>query len=196
MPNMFMTVNEGKQCVPYVTGVDQVHGLLYYWVSFVINFAFPFMSLLIMNSVIIHVIRTSSSFSDKQEVKHNTKCQGHSEGHINKVTKQTETQVFAILLLVTFGFLILTTPAYVFFLYNMFGNFTESAEKIAGFILFYNISHKMYYTNYGINFFLYVISGRKFRSDLIKLFRISMQDTKGQVTVTHSSISFAGQTSM
>ena len=31
--------------------------------------------------------------------------------------------------------------------------------------------HKMYYTNNAINFFLYVISGQKFRNDLINLFK-------------------------
>ena len=36
----------------------------------------------------------------------------------------------------------------------------------AGFHLFYQIGD----TNHGINFFLYVISGQKFRSDLINLF--------------------------
>ena len=198
IPNVFMTINEERQCVPYVTGIDTVHGLLYYWVSFIINFALPFMLLLIMNSVIIHVIRRSSSFRNKQDAKCDAQSQGHSEGHINSnnmTSKQTDKQVYAILLLVTFGFLILTTPAYVLFLYNMFANYTESPEKFAGFILFYNIAHKMYYTNYGINFFLYVISGRKFRSDLIRLFRRSRQDTKCHVTVTQSSGSFTGQTS-
>ena len=178
-----MTINKGRQCVPYVTGIDKVHGLLYYWVSFVINFALPFILLLIMNSVIIHVIRRSSSFRNKQD---DSQGQGHSEGHTkvnNPAPKQTDKQVYAILLLVTFGFLILTTPAYVLFLYNMFADHTESAEKFAVFFLFYNIAHKMYYTNYGINFFLYVMSGRKFRSDLIKLFRRSSQDTKGHVSI-------------
>ena len=40
----------------------------------------------------------------------------------------------------------------------------------AGFYLFYNIGEKTYYTNSGINFFFYVMSGQKFRTDLLKLF--------------------------
>ena len=32
------------------------------------------------------------------------------------------------------------------------------------------MGEKSYYTNYAINFFLYVISGKKFRTDLAKLF--------------------------
>ena len=194
---MFMTINEGRQCVPYVTGVDKVHGLLYYWVSFIINFALPFILLLIMNSVIIHGIRKSSSLRNKQD-NNQGHGQGQGQGHMkvnNTSSKQTDKQVYAILLLVTFGFLTLTTPTYVFFLYNMFANYTESPEQFARFILFYNTAHKMYYTNYGINFFLYVISGRKFRSDLVRLFTRSSRDTKGHVSVTQSSSSFTVQTS-
>ena len=42
-----------------------------------------------------------------------------------------------------------------------------------GFAIFYfiyQVGEKSYYTNYAINFFLYVISGQKFRTDLAKLF--------------------------
>ena len=46
----------------------------------------------------------------------------------------------------------------------------------AGFYLFYNTGEKIFYANCGVNFFLYVISGKKFRNDLVKLFRC--QDTK------------------
>ena len=76
---MFMTINEGRQCVPYVTGVDKVHGLLYYWVSFIINFALPFILLLIMNSVIIHGIRKSSSLRNKQD---NSQGQGQGQAKV------------------------------------------------------------------------------------------------------------------
>ena len=42
--------------------------------------------------------------------------------------------------------------------------------RFAGYFLFYNIAHKMQFTNHGINFFLYVISGKKFGTDLRHLF--------------------------
>ena len=35
--------------------------------------------------------------------------------------------------------------------------------------MFYHVGEKTYYTNYGINFFLYVMSGHKFRTDLRNL---------------------------
>ena len=79
-------------------------------------------------------------------------------------------QIFIILLLVTFGFLILTTPAYAFFLYINIADYTATRLLYAGFFLFHSVAQKLHYTNFGINFFLYIISGNKFRADLVKLF--------------------------
>ena len=62
----------------------------------------------------------------------------------------------------TFSFLILTTPAYLFFLFVMLMDFSKTPRLAAGYYLFYNMAHKMQVTNHGINFFLYVISGKKF----------------------------------
>ena len=51
-------------------------------------------------------------------------------------------------------------------------NFTSDDPPYyyAGLHLFYQVGEKAYYTNHGINFFLYVISGQKFRTDLRNLF--------------------------
>ena len=149
--------------------MEYVHGQLYYWLSLFVNFALPFVFLLIMNSVIIHTLRQRSLLKIKHEI--STKESSVSNDNHRSNFRSSETQIFAILLLVTFGFLLLTTPAYAFFLYVKFVNYHKSPESFAEFYLFYNFAHKLYYTNYGINFFLYVISGKKFRSDLVKLFR-------------------------
>ena len=87
-----------------------------------------------------------------------------------KNRKNSETQIYAILLLVAFAFLILVTPGYIFFILNMVIDFAASPAIYAGFILFSSTVQKLVYTNHGINFFLYVISGQKFRKDLKRLF--------------------------
>ena len=96
--------------------------------------------------------------------------QGQNQGHSSKM-KSSEKQIIIMLLLVTFGFLILMTPSYGMILYNVFVDFSSSSKLYAGFILFMSIGEKTFYTNFGINFYLYVISGSKFRSDLLKLFQ-------------------------
>ena len=155
LPHLFISSEQGGQCVPYGNALKAIAGQIYYWLSYVTNFVLPFILLLIMNSVIIHTIRSRG----KQNLQmSNNQGQGHDR------------QVFAILLLVTFGFLILVTPVYLFFLYTHLVDYEKTAKSFAEFQLFYSVSQKMYYTNYGINFYLYVISGQKFRTDLIRLF--------------------------
>ena len=134
------------------------------------------LSLLIMNSFIIHTLknRTKNLKIDDCNNIGQGHCQGQSQGQSQgqgTKMKGSEKQVFAILLLVTFGFLILSTPMYVYFTLNLFINFTASPKIFAINHLITNIAQKLHYTNHGINFFFYVISGQKFRSDLIKLFK-------------------------
>ena len=153
------------ECVPYATAMGKPYAEFYYWLSLVVHFALPFVCLLIMNSFIIHKLRTRTILTEDSTHVKSTKDSNHRE---SSRTKNSELQVFAILLLVTFAFLILTTPAYVFFLFIMFIDFSKTPKLFAGYYLFYNVAQKMQFTNHGINFFLYVISGQKFRKDLMK----------------------------
>ena len=142
----------------------------YYWISFALQFGLPFVFLLIMNSIVIHTLRTRSNLSENvvDEGQGEIQGQGQKGGKI----KTSERQLYLILLLVTFAFLILTTPAYVFFLVNRPVDFTSSPEYLAGLHLFNHVVQKLQFTNYGINICLYVISGQKFRRDLLVMLRI------------------------
>ena len=160
---------------------------VYYFFSFVVNYALPFVLLLIMNSVIIHKIRkrhVSKKTNDNQK-----SFLDNNKLPVQKIkVKSAESQMFALLLLVTFRFLILTTPANILFLFIMFVNFSQSPKLVAVYILLYNIAHKLYVTNHGINFFFYVISGQKFRTDLMKLFSNKCQfGSVGDVSETENS---------
>ena len=70
--------------------------------------------------------------------------------------------------------------------------FTPKGKAI--FFLVYQVGEKSYYTNYAVNFFLYVISGQKFRTDLMKLFLYSkkkartVSSTSKITTLSHSQI--------
>ena len=187
IPHLFISTHENWQCLPYGKAMEKPYGQVYYFFSFVVNYALPFVLLLIMNSVIIHKIRkrhVSKKTNDKQKsVLDNNKLP------VQKIkVKSAESQMFALLLLVTFGFLILTTPAYILFLFIMFVDFSQSPKLFAGYILLCNLAHKLYTTNHGINFFFYVISGQKFRTDLMKLFSQKCQfGSVGSVSETENS---------
>ena len=170
IPHLYITFSEGRRCGPFGRAMKTNIEQFYYWFSLFINFALPFVLLLIMNCFIIHTIRQRPNIINTRS-QSTLQGQGQSEGQgqASKI-KSSEMQIFIILLLVTFGFLFLTTPAYVWFVYINFGNLLKSPKTYAGYRLFHSVAQKLYYTNYGINFYLYVISGKKFRGDLTELF--------------------------
>ena len=181
IPHLFISNNNNWECLPYGRAMGKPYGQFYYWLSFVVNFALPFVVLLSMNSIIIHKIRI-------RPITATTSQNNHTGGKLQKSQPKTsESQTFAILLLVTFGFLILTTPGYIFFLCVMTFDFFSSPQRFAGYFLFYNVGHKLQNTNHGINFFLYVISGHKFRADLVKLFKFKFNNQNQQLFVSQST---------
>ena len=167
VPHLFTTAQRGRNCNPIGKAVEYPYLQIYSWLSSVLNFFLPFLLLLTMNSVIIHTLRQQAKWSATMSAGQN-QGQGQTEGHSLKM-RQTEKQVTVTLLLVTFTFLVLMTPPGSILIYVNVYDFSKSPQSLAGFRLFGSIAHKTYFTNSGINFFLYVISGRKFRSDLVNL---------------------------
>ena len=165
IPHLFVSMNDGWLCLPFGNRIamKKWYSQFYYWLSFGVQYAIPFISLLSMNCVIIHTLRNRMNLITRD------KNPDQSQRPNSKI-KSSEMQIYVILLLVTFGFLILTTPGYLFFLINLVYDFRKSPKIFAGYHLYTNTAQKMHFTNHGINFFLYVISGKKFRTDLKNLF--------------------------
>ena len=170
IPHVFITGSSGRNCNAYGEASGTSYGEFYYWFSFILNFALPFVLLLIMNSFIIHLLRKRKFKFAAKTLSNEGQGQVQSQGQISK-NRNSERQIYITLLLVTFSFLIFTTPPDVLMFYIMFIDYKKSAYSFAAFYLFYQVGQKSYYTNYGINFFLYVMSGRRFRTDLFQLFK-------------------------
>ena len=164
LPHFITTTRVDQYCAPFGHSTQYVSGMVYYWISLVLNILLPFVSLLIMNSVIIHTLRERSG------VQGQIQGQGQVSHHRVKI-KGSERQIYITLLLVTFTFLILSMPSYTFIVYAWFYDYKSSPRTIAASSLWNSIAHQTLYTNYAINFFLYVISGNKFRTDLVSLFK-------------------------
>ena len=126
IPHIFISSYQTGQCVPYGTAMKWVIGQIYYWLSYAVNFVLPFILLLIMNSFIITKIRKSREFSGATLT---NQGQGQSQGQSDK-EKQFEKQTYAILFLVTFGFLILVTPSYLCYIYINVVDYQRSANVI------------------------------------------------------------------
>ena len=174
IPHFFIYSHRMWLCLPFgnVVTTGKSFFQFYYWMSLSLQFLLPFFLLLIMNSFIIRTLQ-------KRLIK-KISLRVDNDNTENK-SKNAERQVYIILLLVTFSFLILTTPGYLFFIINLLGNFTTSPKVFAGYYLYSNIAQKLHVTNYGINFFLYVISGRKFRGDLRNI--ITLQGKRSIISV-------------
>ena len=173
-----MTLRNNVSCIPFGMGGVYVSVKVYYWFSLILNFFLPFVLLFIMNSVIIRTLKSRS-------VNHKFQRQGQNEGQTSKI-KNSEKQIFITLLLVTFGFLLLNAPAYSFFVYAQVYDFHKSPKSYAVYNLFIEIASKSYYTNYGINFFFYVMSGRKFRADLVRLLTCCVKRNALETTQMHT----------
>ena len=162
IPHLFVTSEAVGQCAPIGRAIQYIYGQVYSWLNSLLPFSLPFVLLFVMNTVIIYTLTARSHFP---------KGQGQFEGQAESSKMMTtERQITVTLLLVTFSFLVLMMPSCAILIYVMVYDFTQSPQAFAGYYLFGNIAGQAYFTNSGINFFLYVISGRTFRADLIKLF--------------------------
>ncbi len=196
-PHWSFTAALGEDCRPYHQHMDEWYNTFYFWVSMAINYILPFLCLLVMNSCIIHAIKSSVKAASKR-TKPLSKIQNESKGDFSQkevnsalgkrrefsstLEEATETieprrklgnsekQIYIILLLVTFAFLILSTPSYAFFFYTRVVKFIPTPFTLGLFYLCQQIAHKTFFVNSSINFFLYVLSGSKFRQDVLNLF--------------------------
>ena len=166
LPDLSMTKMIGTVCVSYAVG--GVYAKIYSWLTFILNGIIPLTLLIAMNSTIVHEVKKShNTFRRFESVKDPENQNSAGQGR-NRMKKGVENQLTKMLLLVTTLFLILLIPTYVRFLYFAFVN-RDTPEKYAGAMLLYYLTTRLYFTNSGINFFLYCISGRKFREDLKEL---------------------------
>ena len=110
IPLLFVAGNTGRTCIPIRMAYYNILGKIYHWLTEIIIFVFPFISLLIMNNVIIHTLRKRC----KQKLL-GPRDQGQTEGQGLKI-KNSDKQIFTILLLVIFAFLFLNIPTRTFIL--------------------------------------------------------------------------------
>ena len=161
VPYFKIAESNGRMCV-------YRNDWIYYSISIALRGLLPFLLLLVMNSIVIHNLRQRSRlFTIRSGVQGQNQGQNQNGGNKSKI-KQSERQIYVILLFVAFAFIILVTPFYIYiFLLNFYKS--DSPSYYSWLRLLRSVANSAMYTNCGINFFLYVISGQKFRTDLMKL---------------------------
>ena len=101
IPFIFIGDYKGRSCVPNRFASITPLAALYYWLTQILMFIFPFTVLLTMNSIIIHTLKKRSKTKLSKLV---SPWQGDCQN------SKIEKQVFTMLLLVTFMYLILSFP--------------------------------------------------------------------------------------
>ena len=177
VPHFFLSSVIGGQCLNF--GIPSVITSVYSWLSFVINAIIPFTMLIHMNYVIVKVVRESRKLFKDNDVNKRPGIDQAKETR-QKTMKSAENQLTIMLLLVTTLFLILLCPTYFRIIYLVFAK-RDTPLEYAKSMLIFQVTAKLYMTNSGINFFMYCISGKKFRDDLKETFCCS--------DISHSSLS-------
>lgn len=167
----------GQSTIPYLDGSCEAIDVDYNnfwtkvwpWIDFAVTFAVPSIILIISNAVIIYKVRESAMKRRLLSIKHKT---SGSEGSQRGVT--------AILITLTVAFFICLTPVQVYFIYFPY-SLDDALEKyfcvdwpaFAVFVdrhFFLNaIVNILSYINATCNFFLYVLSGTRFRREVVAL---------------------------
>ena len=190
IPHLFLAKKIGKNCVGYAVG--GIISRVYSWFTFAVNAIVPFSMLIYMNYVIVQTVQHSRKMfkSVKRDLDINSEKKVFSKGlqMRHKNMKSAENQLTIMLLLVTTLFLILLIPSNVRNIYIAFVK-SDTPSRYASSLLFFHTSHKLYTTNSGINFFLYCLSGQKFRNDLKEVLCGSRHSKRTSVPGRHNTLS-------
>ena len=170
VPHFLASKLIGVQCIGF--RAEGAITKVYSWLSFVLNAIIPFGLLIYMNFAIVETIQSSQKMFLNRDT---TGPKSNSTNQIQSMNtgleirqsamKNAENQLTIMLLLVTTLFLILLIPTYVRFVYLTFLK-PDTPSKYAFSIFLMQLTYKLFTTNSGINFFLYCISGQKFRNEL------------------------------
>ena len=141
---------------------------VYSYVNLAVSSLIPFTIILTLNVLIINSVRKRFKYFESKESQELRNQNVRGDGNVT--SKARESQLVIMLLLVTFTLLILTLPQYIRYVVYLIVNSRADPEAYATYILVYNITQKLYFTNSMCNIFLYAIGGSKFRQDVKDVF--------------------------
>ncbi len=128
----------------------------------------PFILLLVLNSFIIRTVSSAAALR-----KQYTCSPAAAAGHIHS---PSETKITVMLLTISFTFLLTTLPMNVVVILNSYwnANFSQldcdqQSRLVAKMTLATSLSRVLMWTNHSINFYLYCLTGRKFRREMARL---------------------------
>ncbi|XP_076452260.1 galanin-like G-protein coupled receptor npr-9 [Babylonia areolata] len=152
----------GIQCIrmsfsEYVWFLDNV----FIYIAMAVNSLLPFVCLVAGNGVLVFTLIMSVG-----EARRNT-----ASGNVHASLKRQKdaNSVTVTIIIVSLTFIVLTLPIFIYGdLYQFKDQSKMSAQQRAEVFLFYTISSLLASTNSSINFYLYCLTGRRFREEFVK----------------------------
>jgi hypothetical protein len=158
-------------------------------IDFFLTFIIPFVTILILNVSIIVKSGHYDRLLERHYIQPSTYVLHNLLEHRLRRSKYHR-RITKMLLIISTTFLLLNTPMHLLKIYYFFfsndddtHNEKNSIESIIEMLTFY-----LFYTNFSINFFLYSLCGKNFRSSLMDLIKHI-----GKTKQTNSFFSNAGQ---
>lgn len=133
------------------------------WISMAVYCFIPFCTMLILNIFIIAKMRLMQAALK-------SRCSASTTSRRSQANTLSMTRM---LLCVTFYFILVTTPAFIFAIFQewLFKNTEITPEKYGQIEVVDAVLTILLYLNHSINFLLYCVSGRRFRRELITMLK-------------------------
>ena len=151
LPNIYLSnlIENTTHCARYVK--EEWYVTAYTYLSFILNPLLPVISLFAMNFIILRVVL------------------GRKKIRTAKASNNSERQITIMLILVSVTFLVLLLPFEVRTIYYSFKGQPDNPKAFAVHNFLFILTIDLFGVNYGINFFLYLLAGTKFRRDFVSL---------------------------
>lgn len=170
-----------KTCMPLYEDYSYFFHHIWHWINFVVAFALPFIILVIGNGIIISKLKTSVEKRTQMSVM-------KTKGRAMKAEKEKKTLTI-VLILLNAVFFLSQTPMSIYYIYIPYGiakanelacdNYPEYKNQAEIIWMCYSIVNILGYMNATLNFVLYIISGSRFRAEILALFRCQESRSAG-----------------
>ena len=189
-----VTSRSGTQCTPRTEEYTEFRDNIYVWMDFCLSLGAPFLFLLIGNIIIIIQLTQSKRTQSRMNA---SRGEGKRSGR--------DTRSLSILLISLSAIFLLTmTPVNVFAIAYRY-KFEEIKKIKDPYKQWYDFQYLLYqqaivnlvgYTNASFNFILYVLTGSKFRKELVDMFRCKLPKALRTTSNTPTSSTVTKQSSL
>ncbi|XP_046367889.2 thyrotropin-releasing hormone receptor-like [Haliotis rufescens] len=173
------TSGNGIDCGMFIEYV-QFYRDIWYWISAAVYSIIPCILLLSLNVLIIRAIKISRQQRIEMSVE-------SEKAQTTGKTVRQDRQITVMLMTVTFVFVILTVPRTIYVVVDLFWTVEYGTLEDAQKYLINQVTFFLCDSNHAINFYLYFITGRKFRRQFLDLCMCRKRKRQAQnVTKCHS----------